>query len=199
MLKLYGKRINCGQVFIWRGKTVLQGGDAEHGERNSPQLGVCCCSMYWRMTQRGAPAQLPAKWLGDHNAPPQSILRMVGYFFWRIMRLDTVRPATGITGKKTGVRRDASSALIRAAAICISDLRLCAAKPGPRLIPPSTPACRSASPPPSAPALRAPATNGNSRPPDAAPPAQWPCSDPRSPCASRHTFPASGSAYAAWW
>jgi hypothetical protein len=25
---------------------------------------------------------------------------MVGYFFWRIMRLDTARPATGITGKK---------------------------------------------------------------------------------------------------
>ena len=40
---------------------VLQGGDVERGERSLPQLGVCCCSMYWRMTERGAPPQLPAK------------------------------------------------------------------------------------------------------------------------------------------
>jgi hypothetical protein len=40
---------------------VLQGGDAERGERSSPQLGVCCCSMYWRMMEMGAPPQLPAK------------------------------------------------------------------------------------------------------------------------------------------
>ncbi len=40
---------------------VLQDGDAERGERSSPQLGVCCCSMYWRMMEMGAPPQLPAK------------------------------------------------------------------------------------------------------------------------------------------
>ena len=40
---------------------VLQGGDAERGEGSSPQLGVCCCSMYWRMLEMGAPPQLPAK------------------------------------------------------------------------------------------------------------------------------------------
>src|SRR5580692_8837003 len=36
------------------------------------------------MMEMGAPPQL-----GDHNAPPQCFFRMLGYFFWRIMRLDT--------------------------------------------------------------------------------------------------------------
>ncbi|HWZ50848.1 MAG TPA: GGDEF domain-containing protein, partial [Granulicella sp.] len=38
---------------------VLQGGDVERGQRSCPQLGVCCCSMYWRMIEMGAPPQLP--------------------------------------------------------------------------------------------------------------------------------------------
>ena len=45
------------------------------------QGGVCCCSMYWRMTAMGAPPHLPAKYLGDQSAPAQSFFRMLGYFF----------------------------------------------------------------------------------------------------------------------
>jgi len=37
--------------------------------------------MYWRMTSMGAPPQLPAKYDGDHNAPPHNCLRMLGAFF----------------------------------------------------------------------------------------------------------------------
>ena len=32
-----------------------------HASFSSPQCGVCCCSMYWRITEIGAPPQLPAK------------------------------------------------------------------------------------------------------------------------------------------
>lgn len=45
--------------------------------------------MYWRMTAMGAPPQLQAKYEGDHIAPPQSLLRMDGYFFSRIIRPET--------------------------------------------------------------------------------------------------------------
>ena len=41
------------------------------------QCGVRCCSMYWRMISMGAPPQLPAKYEGDHSAPPHSFLRML--------------------------------------------------------------------------------------------------------------------------
>ena len=45
--------------------------------------------MYWRIISMGAPPQLPAKWLGDHNAPPHSFFRTLGYGFLRIIRLET--------------------------------------------------------------------------------------------------------------
>lgn len=42
---------------------------------------VCCCSMYWRTMEIGAPPHEAAKYDGDHRAPRQYFLAMSGLSF----------------------------------------------------------------------------------------------------------------------
>ena len=51
---------SAGFTKIVRKTTLFEGWDAERAQGSRAQLGVCCCSMYWRMTEMGRPAQLPA-------------------------------------------------------------------------------------------------------------------------------------------